>query len=66
MDTFWLELKQQSCGSARSGQSGKSSNSDSNHVDLANEALAGLQDGDAQEIHIDPVIPAKIKRLVKV
>lgn len=66
LTTYWLELKQQSCGSARSGQSGKSSESESNHVEIATEALSSLaKEQDAPEVHIDPVIPAKIKRLVK-
>ncbi|CAB9500133.1 Receptor-type guanylate cyclase gcy [Seminavis robusta] len=68
METYWLEMKQQSSGSAHSGRSGRSSSStQSGNTDVgARVASVGQKAVAAQPIEIDdPVIPAKIKRLVK-
>jgi len=66
LTTYWLALRQQSSASLHSGQSSKSSESESHHVEIATGAFSSLaKEHNAPEIHIDPVIPAKIKRLVK-
>jgi Adenylate and Guanylate cyclase catalytic domain len=62
LTTYWLDIKQQSSGSCHSGKSGKSQNSDSQHSDIAKVALSSL--AAAPEVQIDPIIPAKIRRLV--
>jgi Adenylate and Guanylate cyclase catalytic domain len=66
LETYWLEMKQQSSGSQHSGRSTKSgaSTTSGTSTDVANTAkpaktLKGDTDID------EPVLPAKIKRLVK-
>ena len=70
LETYWLDLKIQSSGSARSGQSGKSggSASTSSNVDVAGTITSALQGRHLEtndKVHIDAVLPPKIKRLVK-
>ena len=68
LETYWLDLKIQSSGSARSGQSGKSggSASSSNNMDLVGTYASVVQHLETNsKVRIDSILPPKIQRLVK-
>lgn len=68
LETYWLDLKIQSSGSARSGQSGKSADSasSSNNADFAGTYASAIQHLETNsKVRIDSILPPKVQRLVK-